>query len=138
MGVRCPSPGSSSAPVAAYQYISVELGSPPVRSDGFAGVVPEGEFSAHQCARNESRCSGSSLVSAPVIRSECHPDELQCHRCRLPPESRRHSVSCPMSHGSQGSALDQAPFSFPDGQVYPGKEKCSGAPAQWSRPGSSH
>ena len=54
------------------------------------------------------------------------------------PESRRHSVSCPMSHGSQGSALNQAPFSFPDGQVYPRKEKCSGAPAQWSRPGSSH
>ena len=35
VGVRCPSPDSSSVPVAAYRRISVELGSPPVRSNGF-------------------------------------------------------------------------------------------------------
>ena len=43
-----PSPGSSSVPVAAYQLVSVEFGSPPVRSDSFGGVVPGREFFAHQ------------------------------------------------------------------------------------------
>ena len=54
---------------------SVGLGSPPVRSDGFGGVVPGGEFSAHQRARDESCCSGSNCVSVPVVGSECRPDE---------------------------------------------------------------
>ena len=38
VSVRCPSQGSFSIPAAAYGHISVGLGSPPVRSDGFRGV----------------------------------------------------------------------------------------------------
>ena len=46
MGVRCPSPGFSSIPVAAYRLVFVGLGSPPVRSDGF-GVWSQEESSLH-------------------------------------------------------------------------------------------
>ena len=59
----------SSVSGAAYQSASVGLGAHPVRSDGIGDAVPGGEFSAHQRARNESRCSGSSCVSAPVVWS---------------------------------------------------------------------
>ena len=64
-----------------------------------------------------------------------HPDEQQCLGCRLPPESGGHDVSCPVSYGCQGSALDRGPFGVPDGQVYSEEEKCSGKPAQSSQPG---
>ena len=96
MGVQCPSLGFPSVPDAAYQSVSVS----------FSGVVPGGEFSAHQHARDESHCSGSSCVSAPVVRSECRPDEGQRHGCCLPLKSEWHSVLCRMSLGCQGSALD--------------------------------
>ena len=101
---------------------SVGLGSPPSRSDGFGGVVLGGVISTHQHAGSESCCSGSGSLSAPVVRPECHPDERQRLGCRLPPESRRPNVSCPVSHGCRGSSLDRAPFALPDGQVYSGKK----------------
>ena len=67
--------------------MSVWLGTSPVGSDGFGGVVPRGEFSAHQHARDESCCSGSSCVSAPVVGSECRSDKRQRHCCCLPLKS---------------------------------------------------
>ena len=106
MGVRCSSPSTSTVPVAAYLHVSIRLESPPVRFDGFGGLVPGGDFSAHQRARDESHCSGPSCVSAPVVGSECRPDERQRHGCRLSLESGWHSVLCPVSHGRRGSALD--------------------------------
>ena len=53
LDVWCPSPGSSSVSVAAYRRVSVGLGSLPVRSDGFGGVIPGRELAAHQCAGND-------------------------------------------------------------------------------------
>ena len=80
VGVRCFSPGSSSVYVAAYRHVSVGLGSPPVRSDGFGGVVPGREFAAHQCAGNDGSFSSSSCFSVLVVGSECRPDERQLKR----------------------------------------------------------
>ena len=65
------------------------------------------------------RLSGQSVVLM----------SLNCHGCRLPPESGQQSVLCPVSHGRQVSALDRAPFGLPDGQVYSREEECSGRSA---------
>ena len=92
---------------------SVRLGAPHSGSDGCRSVVPRGEFSPHQCAGDESCCSGSGSLSVPVVGPECHPDERQRHSCHSPPESGRCSVSCLVLHGRQGSALDREPFSLP-------------------------
>ena len=54
MGVRCPSPGPFSVRAAAYRHVTVELGGPPAGSDRFRSVVPRGEFSPHQHARDEA------------------------------------------------------------------------------------
>ena len=40
VGFHCPSPGSPSAPAAAYRRFSVRLGVPPSDSDGCGSVVP--------------------------------------------------------------------------------------------------
>ena len=90
-------------------------------------MVQGRELTAHQCAGNNGGFSSSSCVSAPVVGSEC---------CCVSLESGQHSVSCHVSHGRQGSSLDQASFDLPDGQIYSGEEECFGGPAQSSRPGS--
>ena len=71
VGTQCPSPGSTSIPVAVYGHVSVGLGSPPVGSDGLGGGVPGREFVAHHCAGDEGGVSGSGCHSAPAVRSEC-------------------------------------------------------------------
>ena len=106
VSVQCPSPGSSSVPVTANRRVPVGLGSPPVRYDGFGSVVPGREFTAHQCAGNDGCFSSSGDVSSPVVRSECRPDERQCHGCHLYPASGRDSISCSVLHGRRGSSLD--------------------------------
>ena len=55
------------------------MGSPPITSDDFRGVVPGREFAACKCAGDEGRCSGSSCFSAPVVGSERLPDKRQRH-----------------------------------------------------------
>ena len=50
-------------------------------------MVPRGELSPYQCAGDESSCFGSGSLSAPVVGSECCPDEQQRLGYRLPLES---------------------------------------------------
>ena len=63
LGVQCLSPGSSSVPVATYRRVTVGLGSQPVRSDGFRGVVPGREFAAHQCVGDKAIALALALIT---------------------------------------------------------------------------
>ena len=76
--------------------MSVGLGSPPVRFDGFVCVVHGLGLGAHLCVGIDGSFSSFSYASAPVVGSECHPAEHQCYSCRFSPASGQNGafVTC--------------------------------------------